>query len=83
MLQVEVMEKRKEVLGPDHPATLTSMDNLASTYSELGQLKEAEELQLREGRSWKGLERGRAVGRGILDRMAWDHGRGMTRGGRR
>ena len=31
-LEVEVMEIRKRVLGAEHPDTLTSMANLASTY---------------------------------------------------
>ena len=31
-LDVQVMETRKTVLGPEHPDTLTSMANLASTY---------------------------------------------------
>jgi hypothetical protein len=40
------MEKRKQVLGDDHPDTLTSMANLASTYRNLGRWKEAETLQV-------------------------------------
>ena len=31
-LGVRVMETRKRVLGLDHPSTLTSMANLATTY---------------------------------------------------
>ncbi|KAL2859126.1 tetratricopeptide repeat protein, partial [Aspergillus lucknowensis] len=43
---VRVMETRKHVLGPEHPDTLTSMANLASTYWNQGQWKEAEELEV-------------------------------------
>ena len=38
------METRKRVLGQDHPDTLISMGNLASTYWSQGRWKEAEEL---------------------------------------
>ena len=37
-LRVVVMEKRKQVLGDDHPDTLTSMANLAFTYRKQGPL---------------------------------------------
>jgi Tetratricopeptide repeat len=45
------MEARKKKLGEDHPSTLTSMANLASTYRDQGRLDEAEELgvQVMEG----------------------------------
>jgi hypothetical protein len=36
------------VLGVDHPDTLTSMANLASTYRNQGRWKEAEQLQAKE-----------------------------------
>jgi len=42
---LEVMEANKMVLGEEHPATLTSMANLASTYCNQGRWKEAEELE--------------------------------------
>jgi hypothetical protein len=45
-LQVQVMETTKGVLGEEHPDTLTSMGNLASTYRNQGRWKEAEELQV-------------------------------------
>ncbi|KAL2819850.1 hypothetical protein BDW59DRAFT_164884 [Aspergillus cavernicola] len=45
-LDVQVLEIRKQVLGPVHPETLRSMANLAATYRDLGRLKEAEELGL-------------------------------------
>jgi tetratricopeptide (TPR) repeat protein len=45
-LQVQVMETTKRALGEEHPSTLTSMTNLASTYSDQGRWKEAEELEV-------------------------------------
>ncbi|KAF1964408.1 kinesin light chain 3 [Bimuria novae-zelandiae CBS 107.79] len=45
-LQVQVMQTRKRVLTDEHPATLTSMNNLAETYRNQGRWKEAEELQV-------------------------------------
>ena len=38
------MEARKKVLGQEHPDTLNSMANLASTFWSQGRWKEAEEL---------------------------------------
>src|SRR5437762_5447942 len=32
----EVLEKRRKILGVEHPDTLTSMNNLASTYRDQG-----------------------------------------------
>ncbi|KAF9887417.1 hypothetical protein FE257_010272 [Aspergillus nanangensis] len=43
-LLVQVIETWKQVLGPEHPFTLTAMSNLASIYQNQGQWKEAEEL---------------------------------------
>ncbi|XP_044716490.1 tetratricopeptide repeat domain-containing protein [Hirsutella rhossiliensis] len=43
-LSVDAVETRKRVLGEEHPSTLTSMANLALTYSNQGRWKEAEEL---------------------------------------
>ncbi len=40
------METRKTKLGADHPDTLTSMANLASTYRNQGRWKEAEKLEV-------------------------------------
>jgi hypothetical protein len=40
------METRKKVLGVDHPSTLTSMANLASTFWNQGRWKEAEKLEV-------------------------------------
>ena len=45
-LEVQVMETRKQVLGPEHPDTLTSMGSLASIYWNQGRWKEAEQLEL-------------------------------------
>ena len=42
-----VMEKRKELLGENHPDTLVSMENLAMTYRDQGRLKDAEVLEER------------------------------------
>ncbi|OAP63059.1 hypothetical protein AYL99_02286 [Fonsecaea erecta] len=36
----------QEILGPEHPDTLTNIDNLASTYWNQGRWKEAEELEV-------------------------------------
>ncbi|KAH7146082.1 hypothetical protein EDB81DRAFT_759388 [Dactylonectria macrodidyma] len=40
----KAVKMRKRVLGEEHPLTLTSMANLASTYMNQGRWKEAEEL---------------------------------------
>jgi Tetratricopeptide repeat len=40
------MEARKTVLGPEHPDTLTSMNNLAATYGNQGRWPEAEKLNV-------------------------------------
>ncbi|CAG1963156.1 unnamed protein product, partial [Fusarium graminearum] len=40
------METSKEKLGPDHPDTLTSMANLASTFWNQGRWEEAEKLEV-------------------------------------
>jgi tetratricopeptide (TPR) repeat protein len=42
----DVLQSEKEVLGPEHPSTLTSMANLASTYRNQGRWKEAEDLEV-------------------------------------
>jgi hypothetical protein len=39
------MEKRKDVLGEEHPDTLMSMANLAATYRNQGRWKDVEILQ--------------------------------------
>ena len=45
-LYEETLVLRKAKLGPDHPDTLRTMNNLAITYHALG--REAEALELRE-----------------------------------
>jgi tetratricopeptide (TPR) repeat protein len=42
----QVMQMRKRLLGDEHPDTLTSMANLASTFRNRGRWKEAEELEV-------------------------------------
>ncbi|KAF1809666.1 HET-domain-containing protein [Eremomyces bilateralis CBS 781.70] len=42
----QVFDMEKRVLGAEHPSTLTSMANLASTYRNQGRWKEAEELEV-------------------------------------
>ncbi|KAJ7292146.1 hypothetical protein C8J57DRAFT_1458652 [Mycena rebaudengoi] len=46
VLEVVVMEVSKRVLGEEHPDTLTSMANLASTYQNQGRWKDAEALNM-------------------------------------
>jgi hypothetical protein len=43
-LQLQVMERRKTVLGPEHPDTLNSMKNLAWTWKCQGRHNEAMRL---------------------------------------
>jgi hypothetical protein len=43
------------VLGEEHPSTLTSMGNLASTYWNQGRWKEAEELEVQVMGTGKGF----------------------------
>ncbi|KAJ7435004.1 hypothetical protein FB451DRAFT_1465790 [Mycena latifolia] len=45
-LEVVVLEKRRKILGDNHPDTLHAMGNLAVTYRKLGQSKEAKELKV-------------------------------------
>ncbi|KAF2647279.1 hypothetical protein K491DRAFT_550195, partial [Lophiostoma macrostomum CBS 122681] len=45
-LGMEVMETHKTKLGADHPSTLTSMANLASTYRNQGRWEAAEALEV-------------------------------------
>ena len=45
-LDVVIMEKRKQLLGEDHPDTLCSMGNLANTYRNQGRWNDAEELEV-------------------------------------
>lgn len=45
-LELQVVEARKRVLGEEHPDTLVSMSNLATTYRSQGRWKEAEAIEL-------------------------------------
>ncbi|KAJ7712802.1 hypothetical protein B0H16DRAFT_553033 [Mycena metata] len=45
-LREEVLEKRKQVLGDNHPDTLYAMSHLASSYSTLGEHQKARELDI-------------------------------------
>jgi tetratricopeptide (TPR) repeat protein len=45
-LLVQAVKTSKELLGAEHPDTLTSIANLASTFRKQGRWKEAEELDL-------------------------------------
>jgi tetratricopeptide (TPR) repeat protein len=45
-LELAVLEKRKQVLADDHPATLRAMGDLALTYHSLGEFHKAQELQV-------------------------------------
>ncbi|KAJ9660144.1 hypothetical protein H2201_007051 [Coniosporium apollinis] len=45
-LYAQAVKKRKDVLGAEHPDTLGSMNNLASTYLGQGRLTGAEELNM-------------------------------------
>ncbi|MFJ9359318.1 tetratricopeptide repeat protein [Streptomyces mirabilis] len=49
-----VLDLRREVLGPDHLETITTMHNLASVLHDLGELGEAERLRTHV---WRALER--------------------------
>jgi hypothetical protein len=40
------MQTRRRVLGDEHPDTLTSLGNLASTYRMQGRWDKAEELEV-------------------------------------
>ncbi len=43
-LELRVMETSRAKLGPEHPSTLASINNLASTYRDKGRWEEAEKL---------------------------------------
>jgi hypothetical protein len=46
VLRNQMIEMRRKLLGPEHPDTLSSMGNLASTYFNQGRWNEAEQLEL-------------------------------------
>ena len=43
-LYVQALERLRETLGPDHPGTLISLNNLAGLYESQGRYGEAEPL---------------------------------------
>ncbi|KAJ5560231.1 kinesin light chain [Penicillium frequentans] len=43
---MQVLKTRKTKLGEEHPSTLNSMANLASTYRNQGRWEEAEQLEV-------------------------------------
>ncbi|KAF8179790.1 hypothetical protein K438DRAFT_1211607, partial [Mycena galopus ATCC 62051] len=45
-LELNTLEKTREILGDDHPDTLTAMNNLADTYHCLSRFEDAEQLQV-------------------------------------
>ncbi|KAJ6532141.1 hypothetical protein DFH09DRAFT_1284726 [Mycena vulgaris] len=45
-LDLALLEHQKSIMGKDHPDTLRTTGNLASTYHKLGKLQEAVELRL-------------------------------------
>ena len=53
IMEVQVMETKKRVLGEEHPDTLTSMVYLASKYRNQGQWEEAKKLELQVIETWK------------------------------
>jgi Tetratricopeptide repeat len=56
-LDVQVMETRKRLLGPEHPGTLTSMNNLAYTFKSQNRDEDAVTLMYscmnRVSRFWR------------------------------
>ena len=46
-LHQETLKIREQVLGPEHPSTLTSRNNLALAYGAVGRYEEADELESR------------------------------------
>ncbi|KAJ7120145.1 P-loop containing nucleoside triphosphate hydrolase protein [Mycena epipterygia] len=45
-LEIVVLERRRNLLGDNHPETLDAMENLSATYQSQEKLKEAEELKV-------------------------------------
>jgi hypothetical protein len=50
-LNLEVMEKRRKILGADHPDTLTSMNNLSFIWKAMGEQTQALKL-MNEGKEF-------------------------------
>ncbi|RSM17674.1 hypothetical protein CDV31_003444 [Fusarium ambrosium] len=55
-LQREAIRTREELLGAEHPETLTVISDLASTLWRQDRLEEAEELETRVMEAWKRAE---------------------------
>ncbi|KAJ4326683.1 hypothetical protein N0V84_002909 [Fusarium piperis] len=55
-LQREAIRAREELLGAEHPETLTVISDLASTLWRQDRLEEAEELETRVMEAWKRAE---------------------------
>jgi hypothetical protein len=53
-LEVDVMEARTRLLGPEHPDTLTSMTNLAYIWESQGRDEDAAGLRREVGRIQRG-----------------------------
>ena len=45
-LEIQVLDAWNRILGVEHPATITSMANLAVIYKTLGKYTEAEKLEI-------------------------------------
>lgn len=55
-LQRDAIRVREELLGAEHPETLTVVSDLASTLWRQGRLEEAERLEIRVVEAWKRAE---------------------------
>jgi tetratricopeptide (TPR) repeat protein len=67
------LEARRNMLGEGHPDTLTSMHNLAMTYSKRGQWDKAEKLQVEVIKKWK-----KVLGEGHPDTLTSMNNLAMT-----
>ncbi|KAF8991680.1 hypothetical protein BDQ17DRAFT_1254720 [Cyathus striatus] len=46
ILEIQVLEMRTRIPGKEHPDTLTSRNNLAFTYQNLGKQAEVDQLEI-------------------------------------
>jgi hypothetical protein len=44
-LEIQVLNARTRILGPEHPDTIRAIRNVATTYQKLGKYSEAKQLQ--------------------------------------
>jgi tetratricopeptide (TPR) repeat protein len=68
----QVLDARRRLLGPEHPDTLNSINNLAETLVDLGDLAEAADLlqeALDASRRLLGAEH--PTTRGVARNLAW------------